>query len=255
MKQMIDLTGKKILVTGASGEIGRAIAILLSQLGAKMTLVARNEEKVKRTISLMENSDNHDYDLLDLCQLEQIEPLMKKSVEKDGRKFDGLVHCAGISHVLPLKLISYEKQHEEMCINYYAYIELVKQISKRRYGTSECSIVGVSSIAAHRGGKCQTIYSAAKGAMDAATIPLSKELAERGIRINTVRPGMIKTNMMMGYAEKRSIPEEELRKMQHLGLGLPEDVAYLVAFLLSSASRFITGQSISVDGGGPVEGL
>lgn len=251
MKQIIDLSGKKILVTGASSGIGRATAILLSQIGAQVILVARSEERLQETISQMAEGARHAYYSIDLTDLEGIEALVRDGVKMDGKKFDGLVHCAGVSSAVPLKLLDYGKQDQEMRVNYYAFIELVRQITKKKYCEAPFSIVGISSVASHRGGRCQTVYSATKAAMDAAVITLSKEVADRGIRINSIRPGMIRTEMVQGGADQKGLDVDELEDLQVLGLGKPEDIANMAAFLLSSASRFITGQSISVDGGGP----
>lgn len=251
MKSIIDLTGKKILVTGASSGIGRAVAILLSQIGARVILAARNEERLQETLQQMEQPQKHAWYSLDLTRLDEIKNLFRKSVEADGEKFSGLVHCAGIAHTIPLKLLEYEKQDEEMKVNYYAFIELIKQICGRKYHNEPCSIVGISSIAAHRGGKCQTAYSATKAAMDAAVITLSKELADKKIRINSIRPGMIHTELSESGVKQKGLDLNVLEQQQLLGLGKPEDIANLAAFLLSPAAGFITGQSISADGGGP----
>lgn len=250
MKPMMDLSKKKILVTGASSGIGRGTAILLSQLGAQVVLIARNEERLKETVSNMESPDKHFYLIADLLQTERIGQVMGECVERDGVKLDGLVHCAGIATMMPLSQITYEKLDREMRINYYAFIEMIKYLAKRNYRAMDCSVVGISSIAVLRGPKCQTMYSATKAAMDASVITLAKELAGKGMRVNSIRPGLIKTELSIRGSARCGVDmDARVVEDQPLGMGFPEDVACLAAFLLSSEARFITGQSISIDGG------
>jgi len=164
----------------------------------------------------------------------------------DG-KLNGLVHCAGIAQVLPLNMLTRKRLQKEMAINYFSYIELVRQYAKSKFSEGG-SIVGISSIAADRPGKCQTNYSATKAAMDIASQALSIELAAKNIRINTVLPGMIQTEMV-DRAAQTGINLDDIQRVQMLGIGKPEDIAAMCAFLLSDMSRLITGRRLFVDGG------
>lgn len=250
MKNIIDLTDKKILVTGASSGIGRATAVLLSEVGARVVLAARREEGIKETLSLMKERELHHYYAIDLTRFEQIGSMIADSVNRDEKKFDGLVHCAGIAPNYPIQTLSYEKLDTLMRVHCYAYIELIKQLSKRKYRAQTSSMVGISSVAAVRGKKSQAAYATAKGAMDSATVVLATELAGRGIRVNTIRPGWVKTSMAKAHCINQDIQIEELDKVQLLGIAEPEDIANMAAFLLSPASQKITGQHVMVDGGG-----
>ena len=249
MKNIIDLTGKKVLVTGASAGIGKEVAKLLSQVGAQVVLVARSQDKLEETLSDLEGTERHFYKCVDLSQLDAIEALFKDIVMYDDRKLDGLVHCAGMSKMLPLNTINYEVEDQMMRINYYAFIAMTKEYAKKKNNNGG-SIVGMSSTASPNGEMCQTIYTASKGALDAVLRPLSKELIRKGIRINSVRPGLTQTDMgdELTRLTGKDI-EQELEKTQMMGMVQPIDVANIVAFLLSNASRYITGRSFFVDGG------
>lgn len=241
----LDLSGKKILITGASSGIGRATSVYLSKLGATLILVARNEERLSETLSLLEGN-NHKCLTVDFSEVDDLDGLFNKAIE-DGIKLEGLVHCAGIAQVLPVKMLTRERMLKEMNVNYFTFIELVRQFSKIKYSHGG-SIVGISSIAGHKAEKCQTNYSASKAAMDIATQALSLELAEKKIRINTILPGVIQTEMVE-RSKNFGFDMNDIKSKQVLGVGQPEDVAAMVAFLVSDMSRLITGRKFFVDGG------
>lgn len=244
MEPMIDLTNKKIVVTGASSGIGRAVCILLSQLGAKVMLTGRKEEELQNTLEQM-TGEGHCCFPCDLSDLDNIESLIRDIVDSDGKKLDGLVHCAGISVRAPIRNLDYAKMDAVMKINFYAFVELVKQYARKN--SNGGSIVGISSYAAINGATGQTVYAASKAALDAAVISMSKELCKKQIRINSVRPGFVNTAMYEN--SKKQLGNDKLGENQLLGVGEPEDVANLIAFLLSDASKFITGSNYMIHGG------
>lgn len=245
MKKLVDLSGKKILVTGASSGIGRETAILLSQLGAQVVLIGRRESELQATLNQMVGG-NHRYYCFDLAVLKDIANVVKQCVEVDGIKLNGLVHCAGISLRLPIRALNFDNMDEVMKINFYAFIELVKAYTSKNICNGG-SVVAVSSIAAQNGGAGQTIYAASKAAVDASVKTLSKELVKKNIRVNSVCPSYIKTAM---YEEiKAKTGSDSLGDSQLLGVGEPQDVANLIAFLLSDASKFVTGANYLIDGG------
>lgn len=241
----LNLKNRKVLVTGASSGIGRATSIYLSKLGARLVLVARNEDRLNDTLRMLDGS-GHLVIPVDLSEQEDLSSVFKKAVF-DGEKLNGLVHCAGTAQVLPINMLTKSRMYREMNINYFVFVELVRQFSKKIFSNGG-SIVGISSIAADRAGKCQTNYSASKAAEDISAQALSIELAPKGIRINTVLPGMIQTEMA-DRAATAGIDLEDIEKVQMLGMGKPEDVAAMVAFLISDMSRLITGRKFFVDGG------
>lgn len=245
----INLQGKNILVTGASSGIGKGIAIFLSKLGANVIMAARNEEKLKETYNELEKG-NHSYYLIDLNNLDEIEGMLS-DICSSGRKLNGIVHSAGISRTVPIQYLKLEDLKSIMTVNFYAFVELVKHFSKRKYNDNGGSIVAISSISSKVGARGLAAYCASKGALESAIRAMALELAPRNIRINSVAPSMIKTQIYDGLLDivNNNDFEADLKKRQIMGLGSPEDVASAAAFLLSDASRFITGTSIIVDGG------
>lgn len=251
MYNLVDLTGKKIVVTGASSGIGRQIAITISKLGGEVIGVARREEQLKDTIALLEGK-GHYYYVHDLSECEKIEDLFR-IIKTDVGCVDGLAYAAGIVKDAPLNLVSPSKMQETFNVNFFAFTECARQICKKGRFNAGTSIVAISSVASCVGEKGQVAYAASKAAMNGAIRCIAKEVMTKNIRVNAVVPGMIDTNIYQEYLnsmiENESDIENGLRKRQYLGVGKTEDVANLVVFLLSSASRFITGSCIPIDGG------
>lgn len=251
MINLVDLTGKKIVITGASQGIGRETAILLSKLGAQVVLIARNEDKLKETISLMEGT-GHICCSLDVGKLETIEKSVKDIVNMVG-PVDGLVYSAGITNDRPLNLFKPEIVEQVLHVNLMGFIEIVRCLTKKNRYNPGMRIVGISSTAGLRGSKAHLAYSASKAGMNGAMRCMSVELAPKGITANTVAPGMINTDMYKVFLEgnggENSGANLGLLARQYLGIGQTSDVASAIAFLLSPASRFITGVCLPIDGG------
>ena len=249
MRTIIDLTGKHVLITGASSGIGAETAILCSQLGAKLILVARREDKLREIIDRLEG-EGHQYYSFDLSNVDGIEEFVKQMVLEMG-PLDGFVHSAGVESTRPLKTIKPTILQEVMNINFNSFVEITRCITKRNSYQEGLSIVGISSISSTLGNQAKTAYCASKAAMDAAVRCIAKELAQNKIRANTVCPGMINTAIYEIFKKNAGNSEDAAIRMkrQYLGLGETIDVANMVAFLLSDASRLITGAHIGVDGG------
>jgi len=241
----LDLSDRKILITGASSGIGRATAVYLSKLGAKLVLVARNEDRLNDTLDKLEG-DGHIYIVADLIESDDLAYLFDEAVS-DGVKLNGLVHSAGIPFAMPLKFLTKKRLIDVFNINYFAFIELARQYSKSKYNKGG-SIVGVSSIASEKPRLCQTAYAATKAAMDISVQALSLELIKNDIRINTVLPGMINTDIIQ-VSKNQGLSMDSVGKRQIMGMGQPNDIASTIAFLISDMSNFITGRNLFVDGG------
>lgn len=250
MDNFLQLAGKRIIVAGASSGIGLNTAFLLNKYGAKVILVARSIDKLKEAVENMQG-DSNAYYAADLSNISNIEYLVKKIIQEQG-KIDGLVYAAGISMSIPLQLFKPEKLHELFRINYYGFVECVRQVCKNGRYNGGMRIVGVSSIASIKGDSAHLGYSASKAAMDASVRCIAKEVASKGICINTVAPAMTATNLYYKFLEKygeESNSNKAILERQYLGIAEPIDIANAIVFLISPASRFITGITLPVDGG------
>ena len=254
----LNLSGKNILVTGASSGIGKGISLHLAKLGANVIMVSKNEERLRTAYNEVVSQnpyykpehDNHSYYVQDLSCLDKIESMID-NICSAGIKLDGLVHSAGISITMPVQYLKLSDLQNIMAVNFFSFIELVKHFSKRKYNPGKGSIVAISSISSQVGARGLTAYAASKGALESAIRTMALELASKNIRINAICPGIIRTQMYDSLVEivNTNDYETQLKKRQSLGLGEPEDIANATAFLLSDASRFITGTSLIIDGG------
>ena len=243
------LENKTILVTGASSGIGRQCAIDCSKMGAKVVLVARNEERLNETLSLMEG-EGHLSVVQDLTDFGALPQLVKDIVSKVG-PLDGALHCAGISNTEPLKLVGVERLEEFFRANVFSAIELTREICKLKNVNKEgSSIVFFSSVMGVVGESCKSTYSLTKGALISGMRSLAVEYAKKKIRFNCVSPGVIETPI---NANQAYMKDPELRaqfEAKHLlGIGQCTDISNACIYLLSDASRWVTGQNLIVDGG------
>ena len=243
------LEGKAIIVTGASSGIGQQTAILCSQMGARVTIIGRNEERLNATLSQMDG-EGHMVVAFDLTDTEGIKGLVTEIVSRQGA-IDGLVCCAGISGILPLKLMSVEQQEKYFRTNVFATIELTRQVLQMRNVCKDgASVIFFSSVMGVVGENAKSLYSMTKGALISASRSLAVEYAKKKIRVNCISPGVVITpiNASQPYIadlDKRAVLEEK----HPLGLGKTEDIANACVFLLSDASRWMTGQNMVIDGG------
>ena len=249
MNTILSLKGKNIIITGASSGIGRQCAITCSKLGANVVLVARDKQRLGETYNLIEKG-NHLIFSQDITEYDELENIVKNSVERIG-KISGFLHSAGIEMTLPLRAMKPSYYENMFSVNVIAGFEFARIISKKKYlSENGASFVFIASIMGLLGQSGKIGYCSSKGALLSGIKAMALELSGKNIRANCILPGVVKTPMSKRMLEKLS---EEARKsvndMHPLGLGNPQDVANACAFLLSDASRWITGTDLIVDGG------
>ncbi len=230
-----DFENKKILVTGASSGIGRQIAVDLSQRGAKLVLVARRESELCKTISLL-SGEGHTYHSLDVGDFDAMVNLVKIAVKADGVKFDGAVHSAGFVRVTPLRQISFDYLVEHADVHFNAFVAILKCAASKRYFNNSSSIVGLSSSASKFGEKSNSIYAAMKAAMNNMAKSAAAELKDRGIRVNTVCPQLVDTELLIGI-------DLEFDRNQVLSA---KEVSDVVVTLLSDDITAVSGDNINI---------
>ncbi len=241
------LEGKTILVTGASSGIGRQCAIDCSKMGAKVVAIGRNPERLDSVVNEMRGR-GVSY-AFDLAEIGGVKNLIEKIVKENG-KLDGLIHAAGTEVTSPIKISKSEDYELLYRVNFLSAVEIVKHLCGIKTFNKGGSIVLISSISGVIARKGLAAYAASKGALMSTARVMALEMAQREIRVNTISPGTILTPMMQKALDKMN--EEDKKKRIEgflLGLGQTTDVSNACIYLLSDASRWITGQNLIVDGG------
>ncbi|MDI3540576.1 MAG: 3-oxoacyl-[acyl-carrier protein] reductase [Thermosediminibacterales bacterium] len=245
---MKELSGRIAVVTGGSRGIGKAIALELAENGANVVINYSKDSKGAQEVA--ENIRNKGIDCLtikaNVSSASEVENMVETIIERYGR-IDILVNNAGITRDSLLARMKEKDWDDVIDINlkgvYNCTKSVVKIMMKQRWGR----VVNISSVVGITGNPGQTNYSAAKAGIIGFTKSCARELASRGITVNAVAPGFIRTDMT---DKLRNEIKKELESKIPVGrLGKPEDVAHTVLFLVSSKADYITGQVINVDGG------
>jgi 3-oxoacyl-[acyl-carrier protein] reductase len=229
---------KVAIITGATSGIGLATARVLKREGWSLSLVGRKTEAIEEEFK---------EDLIikaDISDLQVAEEIVKRTVEKFGR-LDALINNAGQTLDKPLLRITSEDLENHFRTNLFSAFLLSK--SALRYFKDGGVIVNVSSVVGIIGNSWQTAYSASKAGLIAFTKSLAKEMGSRGIRVVAVAPGFIETPMTEGLPEH--VKKKYLENIPLRRFGKPEEVAEVIAFLVSDKASYISGQVIVVDGG------
>ena len=239
------LAGKTILVTGASSGIGRAIAIECSKMGAVVIITARNETRLIETLGLLDGG-GHSYCCADLNDENSIENLVNQLPQ-----LNGIVHNAGMANRVPCKMINKGNMEPVLQTNFEGPVLLQKYLLKKKKVEKDASIVFIASRAPFAPASGNAIYAASKGAMLGYAKCLGLELAPQKIRVNSICPAMIWTELVAKDAEQTGENYNEIQQKYPLKrFGKPQDVAYLAVYLLSDAAQWMTGSQIDITGGG-----
>ena len=244
MDTAFHLTNKTILVTGASSGIGKQVSIDVSKMGGKVILLGRNIDRLNSTLIEL-TADKHQSFNIDLTNDNERSELIKELP-----KLDGIVHCAGVVNPYPIQFLTQKKIDETLNINYEVPVLLMSELIANRNLNKKASIVFLSSISGQHPHKGGAMYSGSKAAIEAFSKVLALELQNQGIRSNCISPGMVRTNMYEQAESGMSKESMDEHVAQYpLGVGFPEDISNATIFLLSDASRWMTGTNIILDGG------
>lgn len=240
------LAGKTVLVTGASSGIGRETAVACSRMGARLVITARNQERLQATLDMLQPCDEGHVQLLaEMTSADDVERAVAAMPP-----LDGTVLCAGNSTTLPLQFGSREKFDEMFDVNFFAPVELLRLLYKKKKFQKGSSVVLIASVGGtHTFMPGNGVYGASKAALNAVMRYAAREFAARKVRVNSICPGMVDTPLI----HRGTITEEQLAedaKRYPLGrYGKPEDIANGAIYLLSEASSWLTGHDLVIDGG------
>lgn len=244
MQNTFSLSGKTILITGASSGIGKQTAIDLSLQGATLIITGRDESRLNDILAQL-SGENHRSLAANLLDFDNF-PAFAESIPM----LDGLVHSAGITGHLPAKFIASADIAETFNINYMAPVLLTAALLRKKKIAPKASIIFLSSIATKYPYFGGALYSSSKAALEAYSRVLSIELAPKEIRSNCISPSFVRTPMVEGAGKTISNEVlEKFEKMMPLGFGEPADVSNAISYLLSDASRWVTGTNLILGGG------
>ena len=238
------LTGKRILVTGASSGIGRSVAIECSKLGATVYLTGRNVKNLEITYNKLEGSDNSIIPV-DITSSNDLDYLVGNLPS-----IDGIVHSAGVSQPTPFPFLNHEKIDYTFDVNFKAPVILSIELVKKKKLNKNSSIVFISSISGFDitspGG---SVYSASKAAVYGMAKGMAIDLANKGIRVNCISPGMVETDILKESGISEEQLTEEKKKYPLKRFAHPDEIAFAAVYLLSDASQWVTGSNLKIDGG------
>lgn len=241
-----NISGKNILITGATAGIGRAMAYYFHEKEANLILASRSESRLNAIAS--ELKENILVYPIDLSKVGDVKGLFE-FIKVHAIKLDAIVHCAGVTANVPIKANDAEQMEYIFRLNFVAFAELCKYAASKRYTNEGASIVAMSSTASFCGGKGLSIYSSTKAAINNFVKSAAVELSSRKIRVNAIAPAMVETDMYYKTIKECPDVEEGVKYSQPFGLIQPEYIAYLAEFLISEKAKYISGSTIAVGAG------
>ena len=244
MSTPFHLHDKTILLTGASSGIGSHTAWRIKEMGGEVVLAGRNEERLMETATKC-GVGKESIVVADITTVEGREHLANTVPA-----IDGLVNCVGTVHPFPVRFLDQQKMDQTLNINFEAPVLMTSALLKAKKVKAEGSLVYLSSISSGRPQRGAAMYGASKAAIESFVKVLAQELHVQKIRVNSIAPAMVKTPMYDRAEEMVSKEEMDNHVSKYLlGVGYPDDVANAVVFLLSPASRWVTGINLILDGG------
>lgn len=242
------LAGRHILVTGASSGLGRATAIALADAGARLALMGRDMDRLQETQASLAG-DGHSIHALAFKDLETTADAVKAIATESGA-FDGIFHSAGLELVRPMRMFKNDHAASLFEAALFGSLGIARAAASRGVLNDGASLVFMSSVAGLRGTAGMVGYSTSKAAVDGMVRSLACELAPRRVRANSIAAGAVETEMHDRLAKTlgdAAIGDYERRHL--LGFGRTDDIANAALFLLGDGARWITGTTMSVDGG------
>ena len=241
------LSGKTAIVTGASRGIGAAIAQRLCEVGANVVICSRSTESVSGTANELENKGYTIHAIAaDISKKEDVETLVEQAIEQYSQ-IDILVNNAGITRDMFLMRLKDEDWDAVLQTNLTGTMYCTRAVLRPMIRQKSGRIINISSVIGLMGNPGQASYAAAKAGIIGLTKTTAKEVGTRGITVNAIAPGFITTDMTAKIPEDLQSKILEIIPLQ--SFGSPDDVADAVCFLASDAARYITGQTLQVDGG------
>lgn len=245
MYNPFSLLNKTILITGASSGIGAETAVECSKLGASVIITGRNEERLNETFIHLDTSFGqlHQQITADLTNSECVAQMIEQI-----SKLDGLVNNAGVNRVKPVAFLRQDDFDSVFQTNVFSQACLVQQLLKKKKFQKGASIVFTSSVSTFFNAPGRSLYASSKSALTSFMRSCAVELADKNIRANAIHPGMVETKMIL----ENLTDEERQKDMNDYPLkryGKPVEIAWAIIYLLSDASAWVTGSSLTIDGG------